>query len=47
VRLSYRVYCRLTYQEPKQIASGTQPMSAVPVVGTIATGAEEGRIWVE
>jgi DNA polymerase elongation subunit (family B) len=41
VRLAYRVFCRLTYQEPKQIASALQPRSDGPAGATIATEAEE------
>lgn len=47
VRITYRVFCRLTYQEPKQIPSAVQPMSVAPVVETITITSEEGHTWVE
>ncbi len=47
VRLAYRVFCRLTYQEPKQVPSGNESMSVTPIAGTLATGAAEGNTWVE
>ena len=40
VRLAYRVYCRLTYQEPREIPSGVRPGSVGPT-GTGAARAEE------
>ncbi len=39
VRLTYRVYCRLTYQEPREIPSGVQPAPVGPAA--VATRAEE------
>lgn len=39
VRLAYRVYCRLTYQEPREIPSGVQPAPVGAVA--VATRAEE------
>jgi predicted PolB exonuclease-like 3'-5' exonuclease len=47
VRLAYRVFCRLTYQDPKQIASSARSVSDVPVAATTRTGAEEGQTWIE
>jgi 3'-5' exonuclease len=47
VRLAYRVFCRLTYREAKQIPSGIQPVSVAPSAGTIATGVGESHIWGE
>jgi DNA polymerase elongation subunit (family B) len=41
VRLAYRVFCRLTYQEPKQIPSALQPGSVGPARAAIPTRAEE------
>jgi DNA polymerase III epsilon subunit-like protein len=41
VRLAYRVFCRLTYQEPKQIPSALQPGSVGSAGAAIATRAEE------
>ncbi|MGO9083898.1 MAG: ribonuclease H-like domain-containing protein [Candidatus Sulfotelmatobacter sp.] len=34
VRLTYRVFCRLTYQEHRQIAGEAQPMLSAPVSAT-------------
>jgi DNA polymerase elongation subunit (family B) len=41
VRLAYRVFCRLTYQEPNQIPSALQPRSVGPARAAIAIRAEE------
>ena len=41
VRLAYRVFCRLTYQEPKQIPSALQPGSVGPARAAIPTRSEE------
>lgn len=41
VRLAYRVFCRLTYKEPKEIPSALQPGSVGPAGAAIATRAEE------
>jgi len=41
VRLAYRVFCRLTYQEPKQIPSVLMPGSVRPAGAAITTRAEE------
>lgn len=47
VRLAYRVFCRLTYQDPKQISSSARSVSDVPAAATTGAGAEEGRTWIE
>lgn len=41
VRLAYRIFCRLTYREPKPVPSGVQPGSVGPAGAAIATRAEE------
>lgn len=41
VRLAYRVFCRLTYREPKPVPSGVQPGSVGHAGAVIATRAEE------
>jgi DNA polymerase elongation subunit (family B) len=41
VRLAYRVFCRLTYQEPKQFPSEVQSVSVAPAGANIADPAEE------
>lgn len=41
VRLAYRVFCRLTYREPREVPSGVQPVPVGPAGATIATEAEE------
>jgi Predicted 3'-5' exonuclease related to the exonuclease domain of PolB len=41
VRLTYRIYCRLTYQEPKQFSSETESVSIVPAGTDITYAAEE------
>jgi DNA polymerase elongation subunit (family B) len=41
VRLAYRVFCRLTYQEPKQFPPEVQSVSVAPAGANIADPAEE------
>lgn len=41
VRLAYRVFCRLTYREPREIPSGMQPAPVGPAGTAIATRVEE------
>ncbi|MGA8153291.1 MAG: ribonuclease H-like domain-containing protein [Terriglobales bacterium] len=44
VRLAYRVFCRLTYQEPRQIAIETQSMSAASTAaGGVAADEDYAR----
>lgn len=41
VRLAYRIFCKLSYREPKPFVSDMQPMSGARVGATTATESEE------